>query len=308
MRRGSGPGVAAGQHQQVVDEVLHADGLLEDPLPGGGGVGPVRVGGVHLDLGAEPGERAAQLVGRVGHEPLLAPGAVLDPVEHGVHRAGEAGHLVAGGGHGHPPVEPAGADARDLPADGLDRAQRPADEHPHQGGQQQGGGGDGHGQRPGQQPGALGHVVERRGHEDRRGSGRARHDPVGRRSLVVDRQVDRAGAAAVVARRGDRHERRPVGVTGGGRHHAAVRLHDLGHGVVVPHGIEGRRQVAGLGAGGQVARPLGQRVVEVLGEDAPLVEHEGTAGHDEHPGHRQRRHHGDAEADGRRQAGVTGHR
>ena len=57
---------------------------------------------------------AAQLVRGVGHEPLLAARGVLDPVEHGVHRAGQAGDLVVARRLGHPPVEVGAADLRHL--------------------------------------------------------------------------------------------------------------------------------------------------------------------------------------------------
>ena len=75
---------------------------------------------------AHPGQRAAQLVRGVGHEPLLAPRGVLDAVEHGVHRAGQAGHLVVAGGHGHPPAQVGRRRSRHLAPDRLDRPQRAA--------------------------------------------------------------------------------------------------------------------------------------------------------------------------------------
>ena len=74
-------------------------------------VGPVGVGEVDLELGAHAGERAAQLVGRVGDEPPLASAGLLDPLEHVVHRAGQAGDLVVAAGHRHPAMEVAPADA-----------------------------------------------------------------------------------------------------------------------------------------------------------------------------------------------------
>jgi hypothetical protein len=45
---------------------------------------------VGLELGAEPGERGAQLVGGVSDEALLAVGERGEPIEHRVHRHGQA--------------------------------------------------------------------------------------------------------------------------------------------------------------------------------------------------------------------------
>ena len=53
---------------------------------------------------------------------------VLEAVEHGVHRLGQPGHLVARAGHGHPAVEGGAADGLDLgrgsPRPGAGRARR----------------------------------------------------------------------------------------------------------------------------------------------------------------------------------------
>ena len=60
-------------------------------------------------------------------------GRVLEPVEHGVHRLGQPGHLVARRGHGHPAVERGAADRLDLGPDRLDRPQGPPGERPRRG-------------------------------------------------------------------------------------------------------------------------------------------------------------------------------
>ena len=73
-------------------------------------VGPLGVREVHLELGADPGQRAAQLVARVGDEARLAFGGVLEPAEHRVHGAGEPADLVLGRRVGDPAVEVLGAD------------------------------------------------------------------------------------------------------------------------------------------------------------------------------------------------------
>ena len=51
---------------------------------------------VDLELGADAGQRAAQLVAGVGDEPALAVGGVLEPGEHRVHRLREPADLVVG--------------------------------------------------------------------------------------------------------------------------------------------------------------------------------------------------------------------
>ena len=129
--------VGAGDEQQVVGEPLEADRLVEHAGVGREQVGLVRVGEVHLELGADAGERAAQLVGRIGDEPLLALSGIVDPLEHVVHGASEARDLVVAGRHRHPAVQVAAADGRHLGADGLDRTERPADDPPEHGGEGQ---------------------------------------------------------------------------------------------------------------------------------------------------------------------------
>ena len=105
---------AAREREQVVDEALQADGVVEHVALGRLPVGALGVGEVDLELGADAGERAAQLVAGVGDEPALALGGVLEPGEHRVHRAGEPADLVVGRGLGHPAVQVLGADRLDL--------------------------------------------------------------------------------------------------------------------------------------------------------------------------------------------------
>ena len=89
-------GVGHRDREQVVDQALHADGVGEHVALGRLPVGELGVLEVDLELGADPGERAAQLVAGVGDEPTLAIGGVLEPGEHRVHGAGEATDLVLG--------------------------------------------------------------------------------------------------------------------------------------------------------------------------------------------------------------------
>ena len=100
-------------------------------------IGSIRVGEVHLELGPHARERAAQLVRGVGHEALLALSGIVHPLEHVVHGASEAGDLVVAGRHRHASVEIAAADGCYLRSDRLDRTERPADDPPEHGGEDQ---------------------------------------------------------------------------------------------------------------------------------------------------------------------------
>ena len=65
-------------------------------------VGRRRVRHRHLELGPQPGQRALQLVRRVGGEGALPAAGGFEPVQHRVHRAGQLGDLVPAGRLGHP--------------------------------------------------------------------------------------------------------------------------------------------------------------------------------------------------------------
>ncbi len=98
-----------------------------------------------LDLGEHQGQRRAQLVAGLGHEPALSLQAVVEPLEHGVEgerqpaqlvvRAGQRESLAraAGGDRGRPsphPLDRAQSRARDdvAEASGDDERERSADE------------------------------------------------------------------------------------------------------------------------------------------------------------------------------------
>ena len=122
--------VEGGEQQQVGDDRLEPGLLGEQPvghrrplLGRGGALG-------HLELGADGGHRAAQLVGGVGDEPLLADEASSSRSSMAFIVCGQPGHLVAGVGHGHPAVERGAADGLDLGPDRLDRPQGAPGEHP----------------------------------------------------------------------------------------------------------------------------------------------------------------------------------
>ena len=91
-----GTGVAASELEQVVDQVLQADRLDEDVAVGRVRIGELGAGEIDLELAADPGQRAAQLVGCVGDETLLTANGVFEAVERLVHGAGEPVDLVAG--------------------------------------------------------------------------------------------------------------------------------------------------------------------------------------------------------------------
>ena len=116
---------------------LHADGLVEqvaaDVVPLDGAVTRSR----GLELGAEAGDGAAQLVCGVGNEPALAFAAVLQAGEHGVDRARETADLVELGGFEDTAVQVASGDGVGLAPDGLDRRERTTDHGPHRSRQQQ---------------------------------------------------------------------------------------------------------------------------------------------------------------------------
>ena len=102
------------------------------------------LGGEHLELAADHGQRRAQLVRCVGHERALAGERFGEPVEHVVEGVGEHSHLVAAAAHlvdarvqlarvdlrgdrGHAPQR-----TRDAGADQIGRQQR-AGERQHAG-------------------------------------------------------------------------------------------------------------------------------------------------------------------------------
>jgi hypothetical protein len=118
--------LATGEGQQPADEVLAAiDGLLDDPRHRAQVAGPrLRVGERHVELGADHGQRPAQLVAGLGDEPALGGEGVPEPLEHRVEGVRELTQLVARAGRGHqrrPRVAAAGHPPRGV----GDLAQRP---------------------------------------------------------------------------------------------------------------------------------------------------------------------------------------
>ena len=90
-------GVAAGQAQQVVDELLESHGLLQDAAMGREEIGVAGMGEIDLELRPDAGEGAAQLVRCVGDESLLTPCRLVEAFEHVVHGSGQTRDLVTRG-------------------------------------------------------------------------------------------------------------------------------------------------------------------------------------------------------------------
>ena len=129
-RVGSGASVTSGEQQEVLDQVLHAKILVEDLACDLTQQLGVVASEPNFEFVADHRDRGAQLVGGVGDEMGLGDIRRLQPVEHGVHRSGEAPDLVAGGGLGHPAVQVAASDVGDLRADRFHGAQRAIDDEP----------------------------------------------------------------------------------------------------------------------------------------------------------------------------------
>ena len=96
-RHVGGAGVAAGELEEVVDQVLRG----RSPRRGrcarsSRGSASSAAGEIDLELAADPRQRAAQLVRCVGDEALLTANGVFEAVEGLVHGAGEPVDLVAG--------------------------------------------------------------------------------------------------------------------------------------------------------------------------------------------------------------------
>ena len=116
--------------EEVFDEPLQPHRVVEDVALGHLPVRLLRVREVDLELRADAGQRAPQLVAGVGDETALPLGGVLEPSEHGVHGARQSADLVFGAGFGDATVEVLRADLLHLASHRLDRAQGAARHHP----------------------------------------------------------------------------------------------------------------------------------------------------------------------------------
>ena len=118
------------ESEEVFDEPLQPHRVVEDVALGHLPVRLLRVREVDLELRADAGQRAPQLVAGVGDETALPLGGVLEPSEHGVHGARQSADLVLGAGFGDATVEVLRADLLHLASHRLDRAQSAARHHP----------------------------------------------------------------------------------------------------------------------------------------------------------------------------------
>jgi hypothetical protein len=272
--------VVAGQLQQLVDDALEAAEGVE-----GHGVVGAAAGGVlgpGLDEGAGGGQRAAQLVAGVGHEAPLALGRLLQPRQHLVHGHRQAVDLVAGARRADPLGQVPLGDLADRGADRLDRAERPADDQPDQGGDRQREHGHDQEERGLQRPDRLFELVDGPGgdHPQRRaGEGpgqdadRAEAGPVGR---------ERRRSRAVLPRvRGLQQERQAPALLVGADEGAGLvdHLHDDAGPAEVGDGAAGGDEALGdRGVGAEpgvhvVDLPVGRGAGEPQGQGGQRDRH-----------------------------------
>jgi hypothetical protein len=121
---------------------------------------------IHLELRADPGEGAPELVAGVGDEPVLPLRRVVEAGEHRVHGAGEPSDLVARRRFRHATMEVLRADRLHLGADRLHRAQRPAGQDPRGRADEQQQERQADEQEVSEAVGAVGHRVEAAGDVD----------------------------------------------------------------------------------------------------------------------------------------------
>ena len=293
--------VGTGEEEEVLDEVLDADVLGQHRLRELGHRRAVRVGEGHLRMLTDRGDWGAQLVRRVGHEPLLPALRLVEAVEHPVHRLSQAGDLVAGPRSRDAAVQLGGRDLVHLAADGLDRGESPSDDEPrgeadHE--QEQG--------HPRREESAehgrrLDDVLEGAGDEHaasrRVGHLGPEHQEV---RLVARLQLD----APVIV---DGHVRkgRGSGHTGARRHHPALVVEQLEELLVLlgyrcreaARGLDGVDDLLGAGLA-RLPNALGQRT-------AQEADHRDGADDERHP-HDEHRRGGRAEA--HRADGAPPHR
>ena len=220
--------VQPGQQQQVLGQPGQPQRVGVHVARGLRPVQPVRVVQGHLELGADAGDRAAQLVRRVRDQvplPLLGLG---EPGEHVVQRDGERPHFVPGGRYRQVTRHAGLRHLGGAPAQRGDRPQRVPGEQPGDQGQQ----GEQQRRPDGQDPGQRGQAVAGLGVGDRGDDdvmpGRADgHHPQHRRQ-AQRRACQRAGLAGPrgrprLGRRQHRHQpvraRRDVGDPAGGVEH-----------------------------------------------------------------------------------------
>jgi hypothetical protein len=136
-RRMGDPPLPLSQCQKGVDQPLLLFVLLQHLLTGlpecaRAGVG---IAQHHFHHRANGGERSAQLVGGVGHEPALSLEGAFQSAQQSVDRVSELPELIARAGQGKTPMK---VGLRDLLGGGCDRPQRPEHSPRHQPAEQPG--------------------------------------------------------------------------------------------------------------------------------------------------------------------------
>ncbi len=245
------------------------------------------MGEIHLELRPDAGQRAPELVAGVGDEATLAIGRILQPAQHGVHRAGQPPDLVGRLRLGHPPVEVLGADLLHLPAHRLDGPQgAPGDDpggDPHQG-EQDGKAGR---EEPHQAAHALVDRFETPGDVDDEvtglGGDPTRHDTEG---AFAGGKLRHAACGVAVFAGLQRAEPRFAFDVGRFGDDLAAGVDDL-HEVLVAAGYGQRGREVAVGDGGHdVARTQARRSFDVVGERVTLRSHQPhRAGRERKPDH-----------------------
>lgn len=200
-----------GQQEEVLGETNQPVGLLSGRRDGGPQVAEAASGpGGELQLGAQSGQRGAQLVTGVGEEAALVFHCGPHPVQQCVHRGGQRGDLVPGTRHGQLGVAAVLTEVGGLAAHPFHRAQRRTGQPP---------GGESRGERG------------RRPQHDQRG-----HDmPVGRTGhpgAGADDEQPRGGGRVTGGKARDEE----AGAAGGERRLLPVR--GTGQRGAAPRGIE----------------------------------------------------------------------
>ena len=155
--------VEPGQFQQIIDEPFEFNRIVEHRLMRFDHPELPSPRSVDLQPGPHSGQRAAQFMGGIGDEPLLELSRGIEPIEHSVHRGGQAGDLVVPGRGWHAPVELRPIDRISLSPDDFDGSQRSPDQGVDQPSKEQGHNRDAELETVNQHPAGLPDVIGQAG-------------------------------------------------------------------------------------------------------------------------------------------------